>query len=1253
MRQPAEETALQILLEFARADEIGDAYALPERPTRYFLRRRQGGYVEGVLRWNAALLRRIAAIRTRGASPEDRQVVGRALRSFLADFGWEEQEARIVEAIGAGRAVVITIRSAAAELFRLPWPLLTIGESDRHLGALPEVLFRSEWPETHTTPAAQNAEPERVVVAWSSATRPVPWGRHVDAIQSACDAGDVPFDRTADVVANATPRALVERLAQADPTRPVGILHLLCHGAAVGDSFGLGLHGEDGAPVAVDAAMIRELLGPFADRVRLVVVLACDAANDGPWDATLGSVAQALHRAGFAAVIAPRYPLSAAGSVTLTRHLYGALLGGPASLEEAVRQTCRQLVVEHPDDIEWLSLQLFARAADGVDSRPVTFRPYRGLLSFEARHVRFFFGRDPERAQTLARLEALHARGAPRFLVVAGASGTGKSSMVLSGAATDLLARDRAAEAAPASHSALERVVEQLRRLLPGIESPAIREGARQFVEAMPSGAGAAAGWRVEAMRPGSSPLRRLEAVLKGNDSPALLLVVDQFEELFTQDIDPAERDAFARRLWQLSQVERPRVDVVVTIRVDFLGHCGQVAVDDAGMRLDKIAYSDDHQIFVAQLDPTQLRQIIEAPAHKVGLHLESGLADRMLADVAGEPGALPVLQYALDQLWQQRAGRRLTQAAYEAMGGVTGALHGKADAIIAGLDELHRQQARRLLVRLVSLNDDGASDTRRRALVDQVRPADPSEAAAFDAVLAELVDARLLFRGEEEGRASVEVAHEALIRRWSLLREWLNDDRDMLRQVAEIEAWATQYAAYETPLRGDQLGYAKQVRDKYPGQLSDQAIRFINESEAAAALAQHRRQRLTRMVIAVVGLTAVVMGVLAIRAWQAAVAAEAATVDAVEARGLAEDEKRNALAQKAEAESARGQAEQAVEDTRRAEENTRMAFVTNLVGRLDEDRALAAALLLTSARYRNAADESQSAEDVAYWSRWTRTAADLLSQPIPRTRLHLGAVDLHGPAGAVASAGAVAAISPDGTKVAVVYSDQTIRVWQSDGRGDPVATFSSLSVPAGSNLSRGRARAASRSPRLPVKPRQRGVEPWWRTAGWRARSDDGAEAAEPAAKPAEPAEPDDGAARPWQGLICGWRPDSEALLLCGDGVHVLELKSGDVTPLYRRGRASAAVWCADAVSARIAAPAIHDTPVADEAGTTAREKGFAVWRAGTAEWFVPVDGALGGLACSVDGQTIAAEYVPVDGAGQRVRLWLASMPTREIELER
>ncbi|MCA9661799.1 MAG: CHAT domain-containing protein, partial [Myxococcales bacterium] len=486
------------------------------------------------------------------------------------------------------------------------------------------------------------------------------------------------------------------------------------------------LDADDGAGAqTIDPGSLRRLLGRFAGMLRLVVFAACESADPGaaPGLSSLGSLTQVIHRAGVAAVIGARVPLAVDASITFTRALYRGLAVELRSLEEAVLEARRELA-QTPGEIAWATLQLYSRAADGEDSRPLIVRPYRGLLAFEPRHRRLLFGRDRESAEIRDDLRRLETSGRPQLLVVAGASGTGKSSVVLGGFVPALLEE-------------------------------------REPV------------WSWERLRPGPSPLCALAAAasrLKGEavaDAPAaifaalrgwreahperaLLLVVDQLEELFTQGSAAAEREAFARLLWRLASERRWPVAIICTIRVDFVGRCGEIAVDDDDRRLDRVAYDEDHRIFIARGDRGLLREVIERPAAAVGLSFEPGLVERILDDVAGEPGALPLLGHALDLLWAHRSGRVLTLAVYREIGEISGALSRHADTIVDALSDEERAQARRLLVRLVSAS--GTLDARARLPLRRLRPAGAS-AAIFDAALRRLTAGRLLvLRDAEEG---------------------------------------------------------------------------------------------------------------------------------------------------------------------------------------------------------------------------------------------------------------------------------------------------------------------------------------------------------------------------------------------------------------------------------------------------------------------------------------------------------------------
>jgi WD40 repeat protein len=741
-----------LVLEFLRADKAGDPYTFRMEPQVYNRRVADKTYKDAELSWDVAFVADIEALR---ASKRDAEVIGqlsKALRAFLEKIGWSREEAALIEAIDQKRPVVVTIRSAAAELYTLPWELLALGQTMQHIGELPNVTVRYEWPGTKTTPEKPSTRLEggRIFLAYSHAGGRVRANDHIAAIQDACDDAGHTFDMDTDVLPGASRRSLGETLAEArKENKPISVLQILCHGGPIGSTFGLMLDADDeGGVRGVDPGRFASLLAEYADMIRLVVVISCDSGNTGRLGNQMGSVAQAIHRAGVAAVVASRYPFSVKGASEFVRVFYHELLVPPRSVEEAF-VAARQHLSAFSTRLDWASVQLYARDDDGFDTRPVVMAPYRGLLPFERRHERFFFGRegkdrqgkDREVDELVRELGSLvDAHGSARFMVVAGDSGTGKSSMVLAGA-------------------------------VPRLETK---------------------GWIWGSMRPGSLPMAALDEALAALDAQLRnkrdageharsLLIVDQFEEVFTSVAKAEDRTAFVRRLWERASLSDDAYpSVIVTIRIDFLGRCGEILLEkESGLRLDKVAAA--HQVQVAQMDGDQLRDAIEEPARKVGLTLEPGLTKRIMDGVDEEPGALPLMQHTLRLLWARREGRMLTQASYDDFGGVAGALNQHADGVLMSFNEEKQRLARRLVVRLVNLGDGDAVNTRRRMSLSELRPRVSADAARFDEVLKELVDQRLLVRSGQRDEQTVEIAHEALIRKWETLRGWLEGERSKL----------------------------------------------------------------------------------------------------------------------------------------------------------------------------------------------------------------------------------------------------------------------------------------------------------------------------------------------------------------------------------------------------------------------------------------------------------------------------------------
>jgi hypothetical protein len=434
-----------------RALESGDPFAFRFEPQEYILPTEGGDSPTARFEWTPEVLADLAAVRLPGRDPAVVQRLGSRLRRFVSEAGWSLHEQQITQALDEGRQVVVTLRSSAAELYSLPWELLPL-KSGVFLGELEGLLLRCEWPDSpsqHEQPSPR-AEGGRILFAWSAAGGAVPASEHAQALAAACRAGSHPWNAESDILAQASLEQLVQRLKEArDTGPPIHVLHLLCHGVPVGSGFGLCLNGRDVA-VAVDAQQLRRHLAPFAGMVRLIVLAACDSANAGALGSHLGSVAQSLHRCGFQAVVASRHPLSIEGSCTLTASFYHALLSEPASVESAFLAARQQLALSETGQgaerrrLDWASVQLYSRHGEGEDTRPIVFRPYRGLLAFQPEDQRFFCGREREIREVLSDLQTLISQNRARFLIVAGGSGTGKSSLVLAGAVPRLLSAEPA-----------------------------------------------------------------------------------------------------------------------------------------------------------------------------------------------------------------------------------------------------------------------------------------------------------------------------------------------------------------------------------------------------------------------------------------------------------------------------------------------------------------------------------------------------------------------------------------------------------------------------------------------------------------------------------------------------------------------------------------------------------------------------------------------------------------------------------------
>ena len=455
--------------------------------------------------------------------------------------------------------------------------------------------------------------------------------------------------------------------------------------------------------------------------------------------------------------------------------------------------------------------------------------PFPGLDAFGPGQARWFFGREKVTGDLLEMLDDALRDGCGGPVTVVGPSGAGKSSLLGAG-------------------------------LLGGL--------AEGRLPAAGSGS-----WPRLLITPGAHPSRTLGEALQacaqargdGAATPTVV-VVDQMEEIFTACDDEAERAEFLAALASLAaprDQRGPAALVVLGLRADFFARATGYPVLRSALA--------SRQIVLGAMSQAELRQAITLPARTAGLTLDGGLVERLLADLgvdetAGyEPGRLPLLAHALRATWQRRDGDRLTTAGYEATGGIGGAIAKTADDVYARLDEAGQSAARQVLLGLVRIGESGeadgagTADTRRRVSAESLcaGSADPHAArAALDVFIA----ARLLTSGGH----TVEISHEALLRRWPRLRDWISEDRagHLVRQDLEeaAETWDREGRDGSSLYRGVRLATARAwaADHGHLAELSRGARDFL-----AAAVRRRRRaaRRRNALVAAAIALALVLAG--------------------------------------------------------------------------------------------------------------------------------------------------------------------------------------------------------------------------------------------------------------------------------------------------------------------------------------------------------------------------------------------------------
>ena len=600
-------------------------------------------------------------------------------------------------------------------------------------------------------------------------------------------------------------------------------------------------------------------------------------------------------------------PVSTAGDYFSGRHL------PPPTQPDLLPRLLRACGISAEAELQgWADAVAATRRPPGRRAA-ATRPPYQGLASFQPADARWFFGRTALTDRLAAMATAAGADGRPLMLV--GASGSGKSSLLRAGLIPRLIGLEPPGAAGPDS--------------TPGAAGPDSTAGATGADSANGTGGGQRRGrpvgrsGRLALFTPGRRPLAALAGQLaqltRGEaaggegqqsgswletalrDDPAAaagllpvrdpaeqpVIVADQFEEVFTDCPDEDERRAF---IWSLCALSG-RAVVAIALRADFYEHALRYPQLSAALQ--------DRQVVLGPMSPSQVRSAILGPARLAGLTVADGLVELLLADLAPraasrsldadahEAGALPLLSHALLAAWEHSHGGRLTVADYMSSGGIKDAIARTAERVYADLDPDQRDLARRLFLRLVHVADD-APETR-----STVRLADLPGGGLPGTPAGDLLDRFVRARLISTGPGTAQFTHDALLTAWPRLRGWIDDSHEDLRirrRVSEAaRAWAQTGRDDAALLRGGPLEAALEWADREgdPASLSPLNREFIamsQDQEDVRREAERRRtRRLHNLVSALSALVLVAAG-LAVYAFQQRHAASAAQSSAMAA---------------------------------------------------------------------------------------------------------------------------------------------------------------------------------------------------------------------------------------------------------------------------------------------------------------------------------------------------------------------------------
>ncbi len=437
--------------------------------------------------------------------------------------------------------------------------------------------------------------------------------------------------------------------------------------------------------------------------------------------------------------------------------------------------------------------------------------PYLGLSTFREEDAKFFFGREKFTSELVARVKR------DSLVAVIGASGSGKSSVVFAGLIPQLKQQQQVKIVClrPGNNPFLS-----LAKALFGRESDSPKVELEKEIK----------------LKQDSQSLQQIiDCFVRQNPQKRFILIIDQFEEIYTLS-SPSQQRRFLELL--LNAVNSSsNFCLVLTLRADFLSY----AID-----YPQFATAlQNANLLLSGMNKEELQRSILKPAFQLGVKFEEGLCDKILEDVAESPEKLPLLEFALTQLWFKQVNTKFTHQAYREIGGVEAGLAQYAEQVYTNLSSEQRSRTKKIFIQLVSIPEDGGEATRRLATREEIRD--------WDLVIL-LADKRLVVTNREMGgdRETVEIIHEALIRNWERLGKWINQDRsfrlwqEQLRQ--SLRRWQESKFDRGGLLRGLQLTEASNWLQRRQVDLSDREIQYIRASvEAKEKELQQEQKRAKR----------------------------------------------------------------------------------------------------------------------------------------------------------------------------------------------------------------------------------------------------------------------------------------------------------------------------------------------------------------------------------------------------------------------